>query len=64
MVFMQRVAVLLRLESSAAKYCELDLSKSIKENLVQKTIIEFPTFVVILSEYKHLFDVIKRERKQ
>jgi len=54
------ISVLFKLEYQHLKhqkYIELDLSKTIKDNLVGKTIIEFPTFVIILNKLKHSFDI-------
>lgn len=56
------IHVLFRDESrtSKRKYYELDVNKSIKDNLKDKTVIEFPTFLVVLSEFKHTFDCFDR----
>jgi len=61
------ISVLFKLEFQNLKhkkYIELDLNKTIKENLFGKTVIEFPTFVFILNKFKHSFDIIPSERSQ
>ncbi|CAG2181919.1 unnamed protein product, partial [Oppiella nova] len=55
------ISVLYRKENVAEKqhkYFELDLNGTIGHNLVRKTVIEFPTFLVVLNQFKHLFDII------
>lgn len=54
------ISILFKDESREQKerlYFDLDFNKTIKENLRGKTVIEFPTFLVILNKFKHLFEI-------
>ena len=55
---LEGISVLLRDESRTSKrqYFELDISKNIKDNLRHKTVIEFPTFLIVLNKFKHLYE--------
>jgi len=49
----QGVCVFLKIEllpASEARYHQLDISKTLKDCLAQKTVIEFPTFHVVLPD--------------
>lgn len=43
------------------RYYELDMKESLKEALVNKTIIEFPTILVVFKECQSGFDVIRND---
>lgn len=53
------IKLLLKAEQKAGiKYFELDLLASLKDNLKNRTIIEFPTIYVVLKEHAGIYDVI------
>lgn len=53
------VKVFLKAEQcSGNRYYEIDLSETVRECLRDKTIVEYPTFYVVLKEHAHIFDVI------
>ena len=63
-IAIEGISVLFRDENCGKKqqkYYELDLNQSIREILSRKTVIEFPTFLVILKKFKHLFEIISKE---
>ncbi|XP_054164159.1 box C/D snoRNA protein 1-like [Oppia nitens] len=60
MLGLDGISVLFRKEKCGLKnnkYYEIDLNKSIKDNLFRRLVIEFPTFLVILNKFKYLFDI-------
>ncbi|XP_031849468.1 box C/D snoRNA protein 1 [Nomia melanderi] len=55
------IKVLLKAEKvvkSDSKFHELDVTLSLKENLENKTLIEFPTVYVILKDHSDLYEII------
>ncbi|XP_059619850.1 box C/D snoRNA protein 1 [Phlebotomus argentipes] len=57
------------LKSEGIKCCgnkvyELDLRKSLEENLQKKTIIEFPTLLVIFKELEAEYDIIETDEEE
>lgn len=55
------IKVLLKAEKvvkSDLKFYELDIRLSLKENLENKTIIEFPTIYIILNDHSHMYEII------
>ncbi|XP_033301048.1 box C/D snoRNA protein 1 [Bombus bifarius] len=55
------IKILLKAEKvvkSDLKFYELDVRLSLKENLENKTIIEFPTLYIILNDHSHMYEII------
>ncbi|XP_069497794.1 box C/D snoRNA protein 1 isoform X2 [Ambystoma mexicanum] len=60
------VIVLMKVEkrkNDSVRYYELDCSKSLFENLRNKTVIEYPTVLVTLKEFKNDFAVLGQETR-
>ncbi|KAK1117378.1 hypothetical protein K0M31_016748 [Melipona bicolor] len=58
---LSRIKVLLKAEKvlkSDLKFYELDITLSLKENLENKTIIEFPTIYIILNDHACMYEII------
>ncbi|RWS04226.1 box C/D snoRNA protein 1-like protein [Dinothrombium tinctorium] len=53
------ICVLLKLQIN--KYLEIELSNTVAEALNGKTIIEFPTFYVVLKDAKHEFEIVDED---
>lgn len=41
-----------------SRFYELDVRLSLKENLENKTIIEFPTIYIILNDHSYMYEII------
>ncbi|KAB0802488.1 hypothetical protein PPYR_04674 [Photinus pyralis] len=58
------IKLLLKAEQKPGqKYYELDPLESLKDNLRNKIIIEYPTIHVVLKEHLHLYDVIESDEE-
>lgn len=58
------VKVLLKSEQvkrCSDRYFEIDIRKSLKENLAKKTVIEFPAILVVFKELEREFDIIESD---
>ncbi|XP_034945592.1 box C/D snoRNA protein 1, partial [Chelonus insularis] len=53
-----------KVKNAELKFYELDLSLSIRENLANKTIIEFPTFYVILKDHSDAYNIIQTDEEE
>lgn len=53
------IRVFLKAEQCAGnKYYEVDLTENVRDNLRNKTIVEYPTFYVVLKEHASIFNLI------
>lgn len=53
-----------RIQNCWKRFYEMDLKKSLEENLRKKNIIEFPTFLVIFRELETEFDIIDSDEDE
>ncbi|XP_063972611.1 box C/D snoRNA protein 1 [Diachasmimorpha longicaudata] len=55
-----------KVKKSDSRFYELDVTESLKENLANRTIIEFPIIYVALKDHAHMFETIDSddEKKQ
>ncbi|XP_051159051.1 uncharacterized protein LOC127280208 isoform X2 [Leptopilina boulardi] len=47
-----------KVQNSSSRFYELDLNLTLAENLEQKSVIEFPTFYVILKSHSDMYEMI------
>lgn len=53
------ILLLLKAEQKpGTRFHQLDSSLSLKDNLKEKTVIEFPTIYVVLKDHKDAFDIL------
>ncbi|GAB0094899.1 box C/D snoRNA protein 1 [Sergentomyia squamirostris] len=53
-----------RIKNCGKRFYDMDLTKSLKENLSGKGIVEFPIFLVIFREIKSEFDIIESDDEE
>ena len=60
------IKVLLKAEKvkkANSKFYDLDLTLTLKENLENKTIVEFPTFYVIMKDHSDMYEIIDTDEE-
>ncbi|XP_011302402.1 box C/D snoRNA protein 1 [Fopius arisanus] len=53
-----------KVKKSDSRFYELDITDSLKENLANKTIIEFPTIYITLKDHADMFEIIDSDAEK
>ncbi|XP_015126846.1 box C/D snoRNA protein 1 isoform X2 [Diachasma alloeum] len=53
-----------KVKKSDSRFYQLDVTESLKENLANKTIIEFPIIYIALNDHAHIFETIDSDEEE